>query len=163
MSVTRAGELYGIMMFALGILKLVMGVLCDAFGAKRVLILSHIACASGLIMVMFLPQTDIAMVTALIVYDFAIPMTTMMFPLVSADLFGNRSQTQYIGTIMAMTTAGNILSGILSDAIYDRMGSYQPVFWGFAAMAILMIPAYFLLYRMVKRDRKLESQSALQK
>ena len=159
MSVTRTSKLYGTMMLALGILKLLMGMLCDAIGAKRVLLLCHLACAGGLAMVMLLPQTDVAMISALIVYDLAIPMTTMMFPLVSADLFGTRSQTQYIGTIMSMTTAGNIISGTLANAVYDNMGSYRPVFWFCACAALFMIPVYWMLYKMVQRDRKVVIKS----
>lgn len=154
MSVTRTSKLYGTMMLALGILKLLMGMLCDAIGAKRVLLLCHLACAGGLAMVLLLPQTDAAMISALVVYDLSIPLTTMMFPLVSADLFGTRSQTQYIGTIMSMTIAGNIVSGPLANVVYDNMGSYRPVFWFCVCAALLMIPVYGLLYKMVQRDRK---------
>lgn len=155
MSVTRASRLYGAMMLALGVFKLLIGILCDAVGAKRVLLLCHVACTVGLAMVMLLPQTDLAMIIALIVYVIAIPITTMMFPLVSAELFGRKAQTQYIGTVMAMTSAGSIISSTLANAVYDFMGSYRPVFWGSAVLSLVMIPAYCLLYQTVKRDKLL--------
>lgn len=154
MSVTRTSRIYGIMMFVLTFVKLFMGVLCDTIGGKRVILLCHIACAASLTMIVTLPQTDAAMVGALIVYDLGLPITTMMFPLLSAELFGNRSQNQYIGTIMAMTTAGNIISEPLGNAVFDWTGSYRPVFWGAAVLALAMIPVYCLLFGMVFRDRK---------
>jgi len=92
-------------------------------------------------------------VIALIVYDLAIPLTTMMFPLLSAELFGNLSQNQYIGTIMAMTSAGSIVSEPIANSIFDYMGSYRPVFWGCAVLSLIMIPLYCLLFGLVKRDR----------
>ena len=154
MTATQSSNLYGIMMTALGIFKLVLGVLCDAIGPKRVLLLCHSTCAVGLAMILLLPMTDAAMTVALIVYVTCIPITTMMFPLVSGELFGNQAQTQYIGTVMAMTSAANILSGPISNAIHDTMGSYRPVFWGIAALSLLMIPLYCLLYLYAKRLRK---------
>lgn len=154
MSVTRTSKLYGIMMLMLGVFKLLMGMLCDAIGSKRVLILCHIACAVGLFLVLLLPQTDAALIFALIIYDLAIPLTTMMFPLVSLDLFGIRSQHQYIGTMVAMATAGNIFSGMLANLVYDTLGSYRPVFWGSAIMALAMIPIYGIVFAAAKRDKK---------
>ena len=154
MSVTRTSKLYGTMMLVLGIFKLLMGVLCDAVGAKRVLVLSHIACAAGLAAIMLLPQTDTAMIIALIVYDLAIPLTTMMFPLISAEVFGNQAYSWYVGIIMSMTTAGNIVSGPIASAVRDSFGSYRPAFWVCAALALLMIPAYGVLFGVTKRQRK---------
>jgi len=154
MSVTRTSKLYGIMMLVLTFVKLFMGVMCDAIGAKRVILICHIACALGLTMIITLPQTDAAMIGALIIYDLGLPMTTMMFPLLSGDLFGNRAQSQYIGAIMAMTTAGNIISEPLANAVFDWVGSYRPVFWGCIILALAMIPVYCVLFGMVGRDRR---------
>lgn len=160
MSVTRTSKLYGIMMLALGILKLLMGMLCDAVGSKRVIILCHIACAVGLSMVLLLPQTDTAMIFALIIYDLAIPLTTMMLPLVSADLFGVCAQHQYIGTFVAMSTAGNIFSGMIANAVYDAVGSYRPVFWASVGLSFAIIPIYCVVYALVKREkRRFEKQN----
>lgn len=154
MSATRTGKIYGTMMLLLGIIKLSMGALCDAIGPKRVAILCHVACAAGLTLVMTLPQTDGAMIGALIVYDLCIPLTTMMFPLLSVELFGYHAQSQYIGTIMAMTQAANILSAPMANAVRDTMGSYAPAFWVVAAVALGLIALYGLLFSMAGRDKK---------
>ena len=151
MSVTRTGRLYGIMMLALGIFKLLLGMLCDAIGSKRVLIISHCACALGLGLILLLPQTDGAMISAMLVYDMAIPLTTMLFPLLSVDLFGDRAQGIYVGTVVAMATAGNIISGPLANFVYDHVGSYRPVFWSSAVMSLAMLPVYAVLFAITKR------------
>lgn len=151
MSVTRTGKLYSIMMLALSVFKLLLGVLCDAIGAKRVLVISHCACACGLSMILLLPQTDGAMIAAMIVFDLAIPLTTMLFPLLSAELFGNRAQGMYIGTVVAMSTAGNIISGPIANFVYDLAGSYVPVFWGAAGLSLVMLPVYGILFVVTKR------------
>lgn len=160
MSVTRTSKIYGTMMLLLGVVKLGMGALCDAIGARRVTLLCHIACAGGLALVMTLPQTDGAMIGALILYDLCIPLTTMMFPLLSMELFGYKAQSQYIGVIMSMTSASNILSGPLANWVRDTQGSYRPVFWGGVILSLALIGLYNLLYLMVRGDkRKLEQSS----
>ena len=154
MSVTRTSKLYGTMMLMLGVFKLLMGVFCDALGAKRVILGCHVACAAGLILIMLLPQTDFAMIAAMLVFDLSIPLTTMMFPLVAGELFGSKAQNQYVGTVMAMATAGNIISGPIANAVCDATGSYRPVFWFCAILALSMIPVYCLLYALVAQKRK---------
>ncbi len=154
MSTTRASKIYGTMMLMLGIVKLGMGAMCDWIGPKKVTLICHGACAAGLALVMTLPQTDVAMIAALLVYDLSIPLTTMMFPLLSVELFGYQAQSQYIGTIMAMTSAGNIISSPLTNAVRDVTGSYVPAFWGVAVGAIALIGVYLILFAMVARDRK---------
>lgn len=158
MSPTRTGNIYGTMMLFLGVIKLGMGALCDLIGPKKVVLICHTACAAGLVLVMKLPQTDMAMIGALLVYDFSIPLTTMMFPLLSVDLFGYRAQSQYIGTIMAMTSASNIISGPLANLVRDRVGTYEPAFWAVAALSVGMIAMYLLLFVFSEKDKVKFSQ-----
>lgn len=154
MSVTRSSKLYGTMMLVLGIVKMLLGMLCDAIGTKRVMFVCHFACAAGLIMVSLLPQTDFAMMTAMLIYSVACPMTTMMFPLLGGELFGLKSQNQYVSTVMAMATAGNLFAGPVANAVCDTVGSYRPVFLFCAGLALAMIPVYLLLYAIVAKNRK---------
>ena len=154
MSATRASRLYGAMMLVLGGVKLGAGVLCDLIGAKRVTVICHVACVAGLGMVVLLPQTDLAMIASLIVYDMGIPLTTMIYPLLSVELFGYRGQNQFVGVIMAMVSASSIIAGPIANAVRDLTGSYVPVFFGAMAVAAAMIPIYLLIYGMVRRDRR---------
>ena len=100
------------------------------------------------------------MIGALLVYDLCIPLTTMMFPLLSVDLFGYQAQSQYIGVIMAMSSASNIVSGPLANVVRDNVGSYEPAFWGVAVLSVAMIGMYGLLFLLAKRDRqKLDAET----
>jgi MFS family permease len=131
-----------------------MGALCDAIGPKRVMLIAHGGCALGLVLVMVLPQTDMAMIGALLIYALSLPLTTMMFPLISMDLFGYQAQSQYIGVIMSMGSACGIISGPLANLVRDTLGTYRPVFWGCAILAVCMLGLYGILYAMVAKDRK---------
>lgn len=153
MTATRASRLYGTMMLILSGVKLVAGALCDAIGAKRVAIICHISCATGLALLLLLPQTDFAMILALLVFDFCMPMTTLLFPLLSVELFGYQSQSQFLGVIMSMTSASTILSGPVSNFIYDRVGSYVPVFLCSIAIALSLTLVYLILFASIKKSK----------
>lgn len=154
MSATRASRIYGTMMLFLGFVKLGFGALCDVIGPKRVTLLCHLACSIGLTLVMVLPQTDMAMIGALILFDMANPLTTIIFPLLSMELFGYQGQNQYIGFITAMTSAANIISGPVANTVRDTVGTYRPVFWGAIMLSAAMLLLYPMLFALVKRDRK---------
>lgn len=153
MTATRASRLYSIMMLILSGVKLLAGVLCDAIGAKRVAVICQLSCATGVALLLLLPQTDIAMIAALIVFDFAMPATTLLFPLLSVELFGYQAQNQFMGVIMAMTSASTILSGPISNFIYDTVGSYVPVFLCSITVALMLVIAYLILFGIVKKGR----------
>ena len=163
MSATRASRLYGTMMLVLGGVKLFCGFLCDTIGAKRVAIICHVACASGLAMVILLPQTDIAMIAALVVYDFAMPLTTLIFPLVSVELFGYQAQNQFVGVVMSMTSAASIVSGPVANFIRDCTGSYIPVFITSIVISLSLVVVYLVMYAIADRTKKkyMESQVAM--
>jgi predicted MFS family arabinose efflux permease len=154
MSATRASRIYGTMMLLLGFAKLGFGALCDVIGPKRVTLLCHLACSIGLTLVLVLPQTDMAMIGALVLFDMANPLTTIIFPLLSMDLFGYQGQNQYIGFITAMTSAANIISSPVANTVRDTMGTYRPVFWGAIVLSAAMLLLYPMLFALVKRDRK---------
>ena len=154
MSATRASKLYGTMMLILGGVKLFCGFLCDTIGAKRVAIICHVSCAAGLALVMLLPQTDIAMIAALIVFDFSMPLTTLIFPLVSVELFGYRAQNQFVGIVMSMTSAASIISGPIANYIRDNTGSYIPVFITSMVIALALVVVYLVMYALADRANR---------
>ena len=85
----------------------------------------------------------------------------MMFPLLSVELFGWQGQSQYIGIIMAMTSASGIISAPIANYVRDNLGSYEPVFWGIAVMSLALMGLYAVLYVMTKRTiKQFEAQQA---
>lgn len=154
MSETEASRLYGALMLFLSIVKLFMGALTDRIGAKRVTMLCHLACSVGLLIVSFAPMSKPILLVALLIYAAGIPLTTMMFSLLSTELFGNRDQMLYLGAVMATSSAANIVSDPVSNFVYDMTLSYRPVFMGVAILSLVMILFYVLLFRQVQKDRK---------
>lgn len=152
---TEAGRLYSIMMLVLSGVKLLTGTLCDLITTRRMTLLCHVAAVGGLLMLLLLPKdSNAAMICALLVFDFAMPMTTLIFPLLSVELFGYRAQNKYIGLIMAMVSGASIFSGTVASAVFDTVGSYVPVIMISICSAALGLVLYPILYWLVRRDRK---------
>lgn len=154
MSESDARTRFSTMMLILGVVKLGMGALCDKIGTQKVTLLCSAACAVSVVLLMLLPATNAWMFLALLVFVLALPATTMIFPLLSVELFGYQAQNQYIGVIMAMVSAASIASGPVSNGVYDMCGAYEPVFWFSVTLSLVLVVVYLCLFAMARRDRK---------
>lgn len=154
MAESDARSQFSTMMLVLGVVKLGAGVLCDRIGSGKVAILCSATCAVGVLLMMFLPATNACMFAALLVFVLALPATTMIFPLLSVELFGYRGQNQYIGTVMAMVSGATMISGPVASGVYDALGSYVPVLWFSVVLSAALCPVYMILFAMARRDRK---------
>lgn len=161
MEAATARRIYGYMMLFLGVIKLGMGALCDRIGSKRTIQLCHISCALGVLMLLLLPRKEWMMTAALLVYAISLPATTMMFPLLSVDLFGYRAQNSFIGIVVAVISASTVLASPVANAVYDISGSYTPVFWVSVGLEACLIGVYSLLFFLSKQEKeKLEKGNA---
>lgn len=58
----------------------------------------------------------------------ALPLETVMVPLIAADLFGEKDFSKMVGIFVSMNTAGYALGTPIFNLVYDISGSYLPVF-----------------------------------
>lgn len=93
-------------------------------------------------------------IAASAIFSVGIVMTTITVPLLSSALFGYKPQGAIIGILMALIPAASVVASPVVNMLYDRIGSYNPIFLGTAvigaAVAVLMIPLFVL----AERDRK---------
>jgi hypothetical protein len=68
------------------------------------------------------------------------------------DLFGYKSQPQYTGIFMGMISAASMVTGIFANFLFDAFQTYRYGFFAAAALALILIPAYGILYRAADRD-----------
>ena len=78
----------------------------------------------------------------------AMPLETVMLPLITADLFGEHSYEKMLGIMVSINTAGYALSTPLTNLCYDKLGTYVPAL---TALMILMI-IVLILFLFVLRD-----------
>ncbi len=154
LSTADASAMQSVMLLILAGTKILAGYLCDTIGARKVVLICMVFNIAG--MILLTVATDfVSALIAIIVFSMALPCLTVVIPLLAVSLFGYRSQAQYNGVFVSMVSAASIISAPISNGVYDRINTYNPVFYVAAAGTVLVFGAYLLMFRMADRDRKL--------
>ena len=118
---------------------------CRVSEALCVLALFTPAAIPGLAVGCFLFNVSFAM---------ALPLETVMIPLLTNDLFGSASYTKVLGIFTAMNALGLCLGSPLGDLYYDIFGTYKPCFWFFAVSMIAVVVGYRFVIRAAYRSKQ---------
>ncbi|MBQ9911330.1 MAG: MFS transporter [Lachnospiraceae bacterium] len=86
--------------------------------------------------------------------SFALPLETVMVPLMTSDLFGQRHYSQLLGISVSLITAGFAVGNPAANLIYDMTGTYRPVLLICSAlMTAVMAGLCFLIKESVRIRR----------
>ena len=153
MSAADAATVQSIMLLSLAAAKFICGALSDLLGAKFINMLCMICGSIGLVLLTKVDGFSSALISS-IFFSVGTVMTTITVPLLSTSLFGYKPQNTIIGIFMALIPASSVITCPIVNMLYDRIGSYSPIFLGTAGIGavttVLMIP----LFIMAGRDRK---------
>lgn len=145
---------------ALTVSKIVVGFLYDRFGIRSVLL----ACQgfSILCFVLFVLIEPSAVGIALafgfcILFSLALPLETVVIPLMTNDLFGTASYEKILGIFMAMNYAGFALGAPVINLVFDLTGSYTPAM---IVMACLMTGILVVFQFGIRGSRKSRANAA---
>jgi MFS family permease len=153
MSAAKAASMQSIMLLALAATKFLCGILSDSFGAKAVNVLCLVCNIVALVLLAFSHNEWIAL-TAVLVFSVGLVMTTITVPLLSSALFGYHPQSNIIGIFMALIPAASVVTLPLVNSIYDRIGTYSPIFLAFSGVGLFALVIMFVLFWISDRDRK---------
>ena len=153
MSAQEAASVQSVMLLALAASKFICGALSDLLGAKTINLLCMICTVVGLLIFAAVDSMTMAMVGA-VVYSVSLVLTTITVPLLSSALFGYHSQGAIIGIFMALVPASSVITNPIVNALYDRIGSYRPIFQGGAVVSLAGTGLMVLLFILADRDRK---------
>ena len=83
------------------------------------------------------------------------PLETIMLPIYTNDLFGEKAYNKTIGIVISVNTAGYALGAPLASLCRDIMGDYNFSFWaGAGIMATIFILIQFAI-NSAQKERKL--------
>lgn len=136
--------------------KVLVGVTYDKRGLRTTVLLCLIAAMVGFLLNAILTNSPAGLVMAVIaalLQAFAMPMETVVIPLMSGDLFGSVSYTKVLGVFMAMNSLGLCLGSPIGDLCFDICGTYKPCFWFFTVMLLVVAVCYHLVIRAAYRDK----------
>ena len=152
MSAADAATLNSLLLIFLAVYKFLFGALCDVIGPKWVCIICMIAAGIGLWLLAGVANFTGGLI-AIIVYTMGLPVVTVTIPLLTYPLFGYRSHSASLGIFMAMPMLGSLIANPVANAVYDRVGSYSPVFYFASILSIVVIGLYALLYVLASKAR----------
>lgn len=138
--------------------KLFMGFTYDKKGLRFTLLLCQISVIIGFLLKANLKYSTIGMVfamTATILGTIAMPLETVMIPLISNDLFGTASYTKVLGIFYAANSLGLCVGSPLCDIYRDLTGgSYVSCYWFFTGLMIVVTVGFQFIIRAAHKEKK---------
>lgn len=123
-------------------------IICQSFGILSFLSLFGAGSSSG--------GTTLAFAWAAM-SALALPLETVMVPLIAADLFGEKEYPKIMGIFVSMNTAGFAFGTPVANLIYDSCGTYRPVLLAIAAaMLLVMVGIHFVINAAEKQKKRTE-------
>ena len=156
----QASQLQSVLMLCLAASKILAGYLCDKIGAKKTAMLC-LALDAAALALLATASGFVSAAVAVVVFAMALPITTVIVPLLASTLFGYRAQGNYTGIFISMVSASAILANPIANIVYDHTGTYQHLFLIASGLMVIMMGAYLLMYRLADKDRaKLEAEES---
>ncbi len=85
----------------------------------------------------------------------ALPLETVMVPLIAADLFGEKDNARIMGIFVSVNTAGFAFGTPVANAIFDLFGTYNPALYIIAgAMLAIMVGFWFIINAAEKEKQR---------
>lgn len=152
-----ATTILSIQSLALAGFKFLIGMLYDRQGLKRTMLICDGAAILTMLMLIGINDSlaGRAMAAAYsLLAAMALPLETIMLPLITAEMFGQKSFAQMLGIVSAINTAGYAMGPPITNFIFDAVGTYVPVFWAY--MAVMAIVTALFMYALLAVQREKE-------
>ena len=137
--------------------KMLTGAVYDKWGLRVALLMCQLAALFTFVLKGSLPgYTTAGMImcmTGTILSNIAIPLETVMIPLMTNDLFGSASYNKVLGIFMAMNSLGLCLGSPLGELLRKIFGSYRSCFWLFSAMLVVIIIGFQFVLRAAQKEK----------
>jgi MFS family permease len=136
--------------------KLITGTTYDKWGLRTALLMCQFAALDMFVLKGLLTNTALGMVmamTATVFSSIALPLETVIIPLMTNDLFGTASYTKVLGIFMAMNSLGLCLGSPIGELFRKIAGDYRPCFWFFTVVMVIVIVAFQFVLRAANKQK----------
>ena len=129
----------------LTISKVVVGLIYDRFNLRRVMIICQSAAVVAFIVLATLTASTLGNIMAVVfalMFALALPLETLVVPLIANDLFGNKDYDKILGLLIAANYAGYALGAPFINIFADMGLGYAPgllILSGVMAFALLIM------------------------
>lgn len=136
--------------------KLMVGATYDKWGLRVALLMCQIAALATFILKGVLTTSPIGLVfatIATILSSVALPLETVIIPLMTNDLFGSASYSKVLGIFMAMNSLGLCLGSPLGELFRKITGNYRSCFSFFSIVLVVVIVSFQFVLRAANKQR----------
>ena len=136
--------------------KLLVGITYDKKGLRFALMMCLSSSFVCFLLCALMNNTPLGMsmaMTARVIEALAVPLETVMIPLLVSDLFGMASYAKVLGVFYAMNSLGLCLGSPLGDLFYDFLGTYRPCFWIFSVLILAVIAGYLVVLKFAYKEK----------
>ncbi len=150
---------YVIMVFSahsivLTLAKIMAGASFDRFGIRFTFGYCSVAAIVSLAALASLtPESVIAPWIYSIISSVALPLETIMIPLLVSEIFGKKCYSKIMGYFLGLNTLGYALGAIVVNLCYDITGTYKTIFEILGVILAINLIVIQFVFRAAKKDR----------
>ena len=136
--------------------KVLVGFLHDRIRIRKTLTLCGLCSVVGIVLLYAVAPTAAGRWAAIAytpIMAMAMPLETIMLPLLAANLFGERDYEKVLGVIVSVSTAGFAIGVPLTNLCFDLTGTYLPMLLALAGVMTAVTVTYQFIFRAAARKR----------
>lgn len=145
--------------------KLIVGALYDRKGLRNVMLVCQSAAAFAFMALAITANTAFgksAAVIFAILYALALPLETLVIPLIANELFGSAAYDKLLGILLAMNYSGYALGGPIVNLFYQHFHDYKQILTILAVLtAILLISFQFVITSANKKKDEILAENTV--
>lgn len=110
--------------------KFIAGMGYDKLGLRITMLFCELCGVCAFLSLAFSAETTVGRIMAMgygVLAPLALPLETVVIPLIVADLFGEKSFSKLLGIFVGINTAGYAVGSPMCNLVFDITGSYTPV------------------------------------
>jgi predicted MFS family arabinose efflux permease len=107
----------------------------------------------GILMLAFVSDGTMAFITEILT-SFALPLETIMLPLITTELFGRKSYAFLMGLIVSFNTLGYAVGTPLMNLFYDLTGTYTNVMVFMCGVMVIVAVVMQFVISAAHRERE---------
>lgn len=141
---------------ALTVAKMYTGFSFDKFGLRITMLVCNLCAVVGILLLAFVSNGAMAIVAETLT-SFALPLETIMLPLITAELFGRKDYAQIMGLLIAFNQMGYAVGMPLTNLVYDLTGTYTNVM---VIMCGIMVAAAITMQLVITAAKQEQKKTA---
>ena len=142
---------------SLAAFKFLVGVFYDKKGLRTTMLICDVAAVVMIGLLAAATTGPLGQGLALgygIISSLALPLETIMLPLIATDLFGEKDYPKLLGILVSINTAGYALGAPLSNLCFDMFSNYRPIFLVYVGLMAAVAALFMVVLSMAKKQRE---------